>query len=574
MKNYYKYIKKYWKPFLVAICCLTIESMCDLMQPTIMSKIIDIGVHNKEMDYVLKMGAIMLCMTGLGAISAVIRNILSSNVSQRFGCDLRCELFEKIHELSISKIDKYNGASLVIRLTNDVTQVQNFVLGLMRVFVKAPLICIGSIIMATKINPQMSLIFLVVIPIVGILITVNMKIGYPFFIKIQDSLDKLNSIAREYLSGVRVVKAFNRFEYEKNRFEYCNEELTSISEKTMGVMALFSPGITFIVNIGIVAIIWIGGFKVNSGNMKVGQVIAFVNYMTQILFALMMISFVFNTFIKAKASAHRISQVLGENINEECYYQHEDDSIKGKIDFINVSFSYSDDIEANVLKDISFSCNTGETVGFIGATGSGKSTVVTLIEGFYTVNRGSIKINNIDIKNMDIKKLRDKISIVPQKVVLFSGSVIDNIKFGKEDASFEEIIEATKVSKAHGFIEALPDGYNTILGQGGVNLSGGQKQRISIARALIRKPEILILDDCTSAVDVVTEIEIREGIKSYSKNLTTIIIAQRITSVMDAHKIIVLDNGVVVGHGTHQELILECEVYKDIFISQIGKENM
>ncbi|MGL5352768.1 MAG: ABC transporter ATP-binding protein [Clostridium sp.] len=574
MRNYYKYIRKYWKPFLVAICCLTIESMCDLMQPTIMSKIIDIGVSNKEMDYVLKMGGIMLCITGLGAISAVMRNILSSNVSQKFGCDLRCDIFEKIQGLSISKIEKYNGASLVVRLTNDVTQVQNFVLGLMRVFVKAPLICIGSIIMAININPKMSLVFLIVIPIVGVLIAINMKIGYPFFMKIQDSLDNLNSIAREYLGGVRVVKAFNRFSYEKRRFEDSNEELTSISAKTMGVMAVFSPGITFVVNLGIVAIIWIGGLKVNSGNMQVGQVIAFVNYMTQILFALMMISFVFNTFIKAKASASRISEVLGEDINEEKYYKKVDNNTKGKIDLENISFSYCDDIKEPVLKNISFSCNTGETVGIIGSTGSGKSTIATLIEGFYPLNIGKIKINNIDIKNMDIKNLREKISIVPQKVVLFSGTVMDNIKVGKEKATLEEIIEAAKVAKAHDFIEALPNGYNTILGQGGVNLSGGQKQRISIARALIRKPEILILDDCTSAVDVVTEIEIREGIENYSKNLTCIIIAQRITSVMDAHKIIVLHNGIVVGNGSHKELILECEVYKDIFISQIGKENM
>ncbi|MGL5087081.1 MAG: ABC transporter ATP-binding protein, partial [Clostridium sp.] len=563
-----------WKPFLVAVGCLTIESMCDLMQPTIISKIIDIGVSNKDMDYVLKMGAIMLSITGFGAISAVIRNILSSNVSQKFGCDLRCDLFEKIQGLSISKIEEFNGASLVVRLTNDVTQVQNFVLGLMRVFVKAPLICIGSIIMATKINPKMSLVFLIVIPIVFVLIGINMKIGYPFFMKIQGSLDKLNSITREYLSGVRVVKAFNRFSYEKDRFEDSNEELTNISQKTMGVMGIFLPGIGFVVNLGIVAILWIGGFKVNNGTMQVGEVIAFSNYMTQILFALMMISFVFNTFIKAKASASRIAEVLGENNNEDIYYEEENINIKGKIELQNISFSYSNDINEPVLKNVSFLCDTGETVGIIGSTGCGKSTIATLIEGFYPLNIGSVKVNNIDIKNMDIKKLRDKISIVPQKVVLFSGTVLDNIKFGKEDAIVEEIIEAAKVSKAHEFIEALPNGYNTILGQGGVNLSGGQKQRISIARALIRKPEILILDDCTSAVDVVTEIEIREAIENYSKNLTCIIIAQRITSVMNANKIIVLDNGAVVGNGSHKELILECEVYKDIFISQIGKENM
>ncbi|WP_328284748.1 ABC transporter permease [Clostridium senegalense] len=307
-----KYIKKYWKLFCIAIICLTLEAACDLMQPTIMSKIIDIGVKNKQMDFIFKMTILMLGITGLGALSAVSRNIISSTVSQKFGAELRYDLFKQVQSLSFVTLDKYDGASLVTRLSNDVTQVQNFVNGLMRVFVKAPLLCIGSIIMAINLNPSMSLTFIVVIPIVSIIIYMNMKIGYPFYVRIQKSLDKVNSVIREYLAGVRVVKAFNRFNYETERFQKSNEKLANISTKAMGIMSIFSPGITLTVNLGIVAIIWIGGIRVNKGNMEVGQIIAFINYMTQILFSLMMISFVFTMLVKAKASAGRIGEIFQE----------------------------------------------------------------------------------------------------------------------------------------------------------------------------------------------------------------------------------------------------------------------
>ncbi|NEU05384.1 ABC transporter ATP-binding protein [Clostridium senegalense] len=568
-----KYIKKYWKLFCIAIICLTLEAACDLMQPTIMSKIIDIGVKNKQMDFILKMTILMLGITVLGALSAVSRNIISSTVSQKFGAELRYDLFKKVQSLSFVTLDKYDRASLVTRLSNDVTQVQNFVNGLMRVFVKAPLLCIGSIIMAINLNPSMSLTFIVVIPIVSIIIYMNMKIGYPFYVRIQKSLDKVNSVIREYLAGVRVVKAFNRFNYETERFQKSNEKLANISTKAMGIMSIFSPGITLTVNLGIVAIIWIGGIRVNKGNMEVGQIIAFINYMTQILFSLMMISFVFTMLVKAKASAGRIGEIFQEesdmNVKKQQPYNN---LLKGKIDFENVSFSYSNDLKEPVLKNISFSCVSGETIGIIGSTGSGKSTIVNLIEGFYKVNSGNIRINNIDIKDIDLKMLREKVAIVPQNIILFSGSIIDNIRWGKENSSYDEVEKVAVVAEAHEFIKNLPEGYDTILGQGGINLSGGQKQRISIARALIKRPEILILDDCTSAVDVVTEGKIREAIKNYSTNLTSIVIAQRITSVMDADKIIVIDNGSVVGIGQHVELMRSCKVYKEIFLSQVGKE--
>lgn len=577
MKVLNKYIKKYWKMFCVAVLFLTIEAFCDLLQPTVMSKIIDIGVAKGKVDYVINMGLVMLLITGVGAIAAVIRNIISSNVSLKFGAELRCDSFSKIQELSLENIDKLDGASLVTRLTNDVNQIQNFVNGLMRIFVKAPLLCIGSLIMTIRLNPKMSLVFLGVIPSVTILIYFNMKKGYPYFVKIQKALDKVNGVMREYLSGVRVVKAFNRFDFEIFRFQEANDELTEVSTRAMKVMAVFSPGISLIVNIGIALILWLGGNKVNNGTMHVGEIIAFINYMTQILFSLMIMSMVFTMMVRAKASLLRVEEILLEEptvkIKENPIVSLPENLQENKIiSFEHVYFSYTNNIKEAVLKEVNFTINKGETIGIIGSTGSGKSSLVKLLTRFYNVTSGRIKIGNYDISDLDIKLLRDKIALVPQKTVLFSGSIIDNIKWGKEEASISEIIEASKVARAHDFICQLKEGYNTILGQGGVNVSGGQKQRISIARALIKRPEILILDDCTSAVDVTTELEIREELKAYSKELTSIIIAQRITSVMRADRILVLDDGEVVDIGSHKDLLLRCDAYKDIYRSQIGKE--
>jgi ATP-binding cassette, subfamily B, multidrug efflux pump len=575
MKSYKKYIKNYWKPFCLALSFLMLEAVADLLQPTIMAKIVDVGVKGRDINYVLRMGGLMLLVTGFGAISAVSRNIISSNVSQKFGAELRLDLFKKVQSLSFDNIDKFEAASLVTRLTNDVTQLQNFVHGMMRIFVKAPIVCIGSIIMAALLNPRMALIIFAIVPVVAILIILSMKIGYPYFTKVQKAVDKVNGVIREYLSGVRVVKAFNRFHYETERFEKANEGLTAQSTKAMRVMAVFNPSITLTVNLGIVVLLWLGGFKINSGQVEVGQIIAFINYMTQILFSLIMISHVFTMFVRAKASAERV----GEVFEEESTIKAADKSVKlenlkGTVEFENVSFSYSGASGEPVLKNISFACTQGETIGIIGSTGSGKSSLVNLVPRFYDATSGVVKVDGINVRDACIEELRDKIALVPQKTMLFTGSIIDNIRWGKEEASEEEVIEAAKIAQAHSFVSSFPEGYNTQLGQGGVNLSGGQKQRLSIARALIKRPEVLILDDCTSAVDVTTEAKIREGLKEYSAKLTTIIIAQRITSVMTANKIIVLDNGQTASMGTHEELMKSSKVYQDIFRSQIGKELM
>jgi ATP-binding cassette, subfamily B, multidrug efflux pump len=567
-----KYIKKYWKPFSVAVLFLTFEAVCDLLQPTIMAKIIDVGVVNKDLNYVFKMGAVMLGVTLLGAVAASTRSIVASITSQNFGTELRSDLFRKIQHLSFKNINRYDRASLITRLTNDVGQVQMFMNGLMRIFVKAPLLAIGGLIMATRLNIHLSVVLAVTVPMVAVLIILNMRMSLPLFSKVQTALDKVNGVMREYLSGVRVVKAFNRFDYEIGKFSGFNQELQDKSVTAARVLATFSPIIMLVMNLGIVVVLWYGGFGVENGSVQVGHVIAFTNYMTQILFSLMMISMVFNMFVRAKTSSSRIGEVLSEKDDMTWTLEKTSSAKAGRIDFENVSFSYEGASGEPVLKNITFSCMPGETVGIIGSTGAGKSTLVGLIPRFYDVASGIIRINGEDISQINPKTLRDKVAIVPQKATLFTGTVIENIRWGREDATFEEIELAAKMADAHDFISSSPEGYESRIGQGGVNFSGGQKQRMSIARALIKKPEILILDDSTSAVDVATESRIKESLKKYAKGLTCLLIAQRISSVVDADRIIVLDDGKIVGNGTHNELIQSCPTYQEIYRSQFGKE--
>ena len=569
-----KYIRKYKKQFLIALTFIILETIGDLIQPTIMANIIDKGVKRGDMDYVLRLGLMMFLLTGIGAIFAVTRNIVSSKVSQRFGADLREDLYIKIQGFSFQNIDKFSDASLITRLTNDVNQMQNFAHGSMRIFVKAPVLGIGAVVMAFILNPRMALIPLGVIPMVIIIISMNLKISYPIFMKIQKALDKVNGVMREYLAGIRVVKAFNRFSYEKDRFKDVNDNLKDRTLKGMRIIAVFNPIVALIVNIGIVLVLWYGGLNVHQGQMEVGKIMAFVNYMTQVLFSLILMTRILNMFIRAKASSDRIREVFAtENAMKILDNPMEFEEGKGRLEFKDVYFKYHESSNW-VLEDISFSVNPGETLAIIGSTGSGKSSLINLIPRFYDAVKGNIRIDNIDVKDISLNDLRDKIAIVPQKVLLFTGSISENIKWGSEKASVGEVEKVAKIAKAHDFILSFNDGYDTYLGQGGVNLSGGQKQRISIARALIKRPNILILDDSTSAVDLITERSIRGKLKEYLKETTTVLIAQRITSVMDAEKILVLDRGKIVGQGSHEELMETCDVYKDIYHSQLGKEGV
>ncbi|GAB2693280.1 ABC transporter ATP-binding protein [Paenibacillus thermoaerophilus] len=575
MKFMAPYIQKHGKPFLGAVFFVLIEALCDLFQPTIMAFIIDRGIAEQRMDVVLKLGGLMLLVTAVGAASAASRNLIASRVSQRFGAELRSDLFKHIQSLGFANIDRFERASLVTRLTNDVTQVQNFVNGLMRIFVKAPMLGVGSLIMAVSLSPKLSIVPAVIVPIVALLVALNMKLGFPRFLSVQQALDRLNGVMREYLSGVRVVRAFNRHDYEVEKFARANDEFTGRSVAVARVMALFNPATVLTVNLGILAVLGFGGLGVDRGAMQVGHIVAFINYMTQILFALMVVSMVVNMFVRARASAARIGEVFAERdamSAGQAEEVRERAGERGRIDFEDVTFSYAGSPGEPVLRRIHLTVLPGETVGIIGSTGSGKSTLIGLIPRLYDAVSGTVKVNGIDVRRIRPSLLRERIAIVPQKSVLFTGTIADNIRWGRDEATREEIEQAAKMAEAHSFITALPEGYETRIGQRGVNLSGGQKQRISIARALVRRPDILVLDDSTSAVDALTEARIKESIRTYARGITCILIAQRISSIMDADKIVVMDRGSVVGVGTHESLLGNCAVYREIYRSQMGKE--
>ena len=588
------YIEANARSFAAALAFLSLEAACDLMQPTIMSRVIDRGVVARDLSVVLSLGLGMLAVTALGAFGATMRNVISSRVSQRFGAALRGDLYRRIHGLDFTELDRFEKASLVTRLTNDVTQVQNFANGLMRIFVKAPLLAIGGIVMAVLLDPSMSLVLVAVVPVVAVLIMGSLRSSFPFYRLIQGSLDKVNGVMREYLSGVRVVKAFNRFAYEEARFAGANEELSASMRRAMRVMALFSPAIGISLNLGICAVLWFGHLRVATGGMRVGQVVAFVNYMTQILGSLMMLSFIFNMFVRAKASVERLGEVFSAPVSgvtpvsdgapgiglgsatgiaEGAARQGREE--RGRVAFEEVWFRYDGAKEA-ALRGVSFACRPGTSLGIIGSTGSGKTSLVSLIPRFYDASEGRVLVDGLDVRGRDSKELRAGIAIVPQRSVLFSGSIVENIRWGKPEASLEEVEAAARAAAAHDFIVSFPEGYETHVGRGGLSLSGGQRQRISIARALVREPSLLILDDSMSAVDAVTEARIRSALRDATsgngamRGATVILIAQRISAVRDCDLVLVLDEGRVAGLGRHEELLADCEVYRDIHRSQAG----
>ncbi len=568
-----KYVAKYYKMFLVAVFFLSVEAVCELLQPAMLSKIVDVGIRNRDLPYVLRTGGLMLGVTGIGAVGAVVRNNLSCRVSQRFGAQLRLDLFGKIQRMPYKSAEQFETASLVTRLTNDVTQMQDFVNGTMRLFVKAPLLCIGSIVMSVLLDLRFSLVLAAVVPAVAAVILLNNRVGYPYFRRVQGALDRLNGVMREFLSGVRVVKAFNRSDYEERRFSGYNEELSRVQAEAMKVTAIFSPAAMAVANLGIVAVLWFGGLSVDGGTIQVGKIIAFINYLTQIANSLTRISMIFTRFVRARASAERIGEVMNRpGAEKPARPAAPEPGGNAGIEFRRVFFSYSGDLEKAALSDVSFRAGPGTVLGLIGTTGSGKTTLVNLILRFYRATEGKVLVGGMDAGSADPARLRGEIAVVPQNNVLFSGSILDNIRWGKRDAGMDEVEKAAETAQIRDFIRSLPEGYGTILGQGGINLSGGQKQRIAIARALVKRPRILILDDCTSAVDVLTEAAIREGIRSDSRGMLCLVIAQRITSVMDADSILVLDAGRIAGSGTHRELLKSCGIYREIYASQFGKE--
>ncbi len=572
-----KYVRKYGKGFVLALFFLLLEAATDLMLPTLLAIMIDRGVMQRDLDVVVRMGGLMVVIALTSAVFASFRNIIAVKVSHHFGAELRADLFSKIQQLSIAQLGKLDRSSLMTLMTNDITVVQNFVSGMMRIFVKAPIIGVGALILAIRLNLQLSIVFAVVIPIVALLIIWNMKRGFSRFMKVQQSLDAVNRAVREYLSGVRVVKAFHRDREEEMKFQTTNEALTATNISAMRSLAIFSPAIMVVVNLGIIAILWVGGLVLagnGSGNEEqmLGELVAFIQYMTLILFSLIMVSMVFTMFVRAKASALRIGEIFRMEQAAENYApeREEQELLSGSVTFERVKFAYSS--SEPVLQDVTFHCPGGTTLGIIGSTGSGKSSLVSLIPRFYEANAGVVKVDGCDVLQLNPAKLRESIAIVPQKSLLFSGTIAENIRWGKADATFEQVQAAAQCAAAHKFISELPDGYESRLGQRGVNLSGGQKQRIAIARALIRQPRILILDDCMSAIDPTTEMQIRQSLHSFNRGSTSIIISQRITSLIDAARILVLDRGHVVGLGSHETLLDDCPVYQEIWQSQRGTE--
>lgn len=566
MKLYTKYFKRYKTPFLTAILCVALEAVCDLLGPTLMSQIINNGIEKGSLTSVYYWGILMLIITLIGACFAVARNNLASYVSQRMGADLRADLFEKIISFSEVSADKIESGSLITRMTNDTSQITQFVNGMMRIFLKAPIICVGSIVLASILNIRLSLIIYGVVAIVTILIYISMKLSYPRFYKLQKAMDKVNSKVQEYLIGVRLVKAFGTYRQETDKFYEANMNLMQKGIASQMVITVISPILTLVVGVGTAAVVYIGSRLFLTNMANIGDITAFTIYMAQILTSLIMITNVFTMFVRTKASTARIKEVF--DCEDDFAKSNAAIKLSGKITFEGVTFAYPNGSGIPAIKNLSFQVHSGESLAIIGPTGSGKSTVAWLLLRFYDIDNGKIILDNHDIKKLGVDEIRSNIAIVPQKPMLFSGSVAENLRWGNEHADMDQLQKAAEKAQAD-FIMQMSDGYDSILGSGGVNLSGGQKQRISIARGVLKNAPILILDDATSALDAVTEARVRESLKNKEHHQTVITITQRCGTAMFADKILVMENGMKVGFGTHEELMVSCEVYQDIYQTQI-----
>ena len=571
MKLMLHYIKKHMGMFLIAVVFLTIETFSDLLQPTFMSYIVDQGVKGQEMGLILRYGLIMLGITALGAVGAVVRNIYATRTSQLIGKEIRLDIYEKVQTLSYENIDRLQPASIITRITNDVTQMQNFINGIMRIMLKAPVTCIGAVVLIIFQMPRLIPLMLMILVCAGLLIYGNMKLGYPRFDRMQKKLDELNRISREFLSAIRVVKAFRAEEQEREKFKDASLQLAEAGISSMRVMAVFGPLINLTVNVGIVMMLWLSGREMSG---EIGRLMACVNYMTQVLFALGMVSNILNSAVRAVASSARIQEILDEvpAQKEAERTSLQEQILDGSVIFRQVSFAYAGTARP-ALQDAGFSVKEGETIGIIGPTGSGKSTLVNLVPRFYDATKGQVLVGGQDVTRMSTAQLRQMIAVVPQKALLFTGTIQENLRWGNAKADMEEIRRAAEAACAEEFVAQLPEGYDTQLGQGGVNLSGGQKQRLSIARALLKKPRILILDDCTSALDATTEAQVLAGIRREAAGMTVLLVSQRISTVMKADSILCMEDGRICGFGSHENLMAKCEPYKAIYRSQIGNEN-
>ena len=578
LKRYKKYITPYLSAFVIGPLMMLTEVAGEVMLPKFMSMIINNGVADRNLAYIGKMGALMVLTVLFMAVGGILGAYFSAKASISFTSDMRNDLFRKVQQFSFENIDGYSTGSLVTRLTNDVQQVQNVLMMGLRMALRAPGMFLGALIMAFMMNRQLAVIILIVIPLLLAAIILILKTAFPRFGEMQRRLDRLNSGIQESLTNVRVVKSFVREDHEIEKFSRLNRDLKESSLRALRIVITTMPVMMFAMNVTTLAVVWYGGNIIIAGKMPVGDLTAFTTYIVQILMSLMMLSMVFLQSSRASASMKRINEIFDTEIglNDDNAKNKDKKVTEGRVEFKNVSFGYSGENGRKdlVLEGISFMAEPGQTIGIIGSTGSGKTSLVQLIPRLYDVTGGEVLVDGVNVKEYSLKHLREGVGMVLQKNILFSGTIEENLRWGNEDAPMEDVIRFSESAQADPFVKTFKNGYDTEMGQGGVNVSGGQKQRLCIARALLKRPKILILDDSTSAVDTATEAKIRESLYHDLKDTTKIIIAQRISSVQEADQILVLEDGKIIGHGTHEELLKTCETYSEIYTTQIGNQSI
>ena len=578
LKRYKKYITPYLSAFVIGPLMMLTEVAGEVMLPKFMSMIINNGVASRNVAYIGKMGTLMVLTVLFMAVGGILGAYFSAKASISFTSDMRNDLFRKVQQFSFENIDGYSTGSLVTRLTNDVQQVQNVLMMGLRMALRAPGMFLGALIMAFMMNRQLAVIILIVIPLLLAAIILILKTAFPRFGEMQRRLDRLNSGIQESLTNVRVVKSFVREAHEIEKFSRLNRDLKESSLRALRIVITTMPVMMFAMNVTTLAVVWYGGNIIIAGKMPVGDLTAFTTYIVQILMSLMMLSMVFLQSSRASASMKRINEIFDTEIglNDDNAKNKDKKVTEGRVEFKNVSFGYSGENGRKdlVMEGISFTAEPGQTIGIIGSTGSGKTSLVQLIPRLYDVTGGEVLVDGVNVKEYSLKHLREGVGMVLQKNVLFSGTIEENLRWGNEDAPMEDVIRFSESAQADPFVKTFKNGYDTEMGQGGVNVSGGQKQRLCIARALLKRPKILILDDSTSAVDTATEAKIRESLYHDLKDTTKIIIAQRISSVQEADQILVLEDGKIIGHGTHEELLKTCETYSEIYTTQIGNQSI